>query len=49
MAAFTMAHPNCDDNVSGSPILGRAAIERLVSHEEQGVPLRTHWTFWVDK
>lgn len=49
MAAFAMACPTADGNAPASPILGRAAIEKLASHEEGGVPLRTPWTFWVDK
>lgn len=37
------------EEVACSPALHQDALDSLQQDETHGVPLNTHWTFWIDK
>lgn len=40
---------NAEEEVACSPALHPSALNTLKQDETDGVPLNTHWTFWIDK
>ena len=51
MAAFNVDNESeaAESGNLSSPELVRRAISEIDKSEENGVPLQTPWTFWLDK
>ncbi len=50
MAAFEVEESQVQENMApSSPQLPRSALSTIENTEQNGVPLNTPWTYWLDK